>query len=587
MDLSSTMISRVLAHTPLAGRAQSPMVVLEIDLGRGLVTAQPANPLAAVRAMNAPTLRALREKLREAARDEHVAGLVLHAGTAPLTLAQAQELAESVARFGEHKPTLAFAPTLGEMAHDLASYLLACSCREVWVQPSGQVAIGGVHLGITLAKGMLAKVGVEPQMGQRHEYKTAADRLAADEVTPANREMTQELANSLVGDFVERVAERRGLDQQVVWDAVNDSPLTPEHAKDLGLVDSVGYRDEALAHVFDSWAPEGRELDADSLRYVHRWHPGNPAGQAVKEVVERRQPAIAVVSVRGGIVTGRGRPGGMGDPESGADVVCEQLRAAARDEKVKAVVLQVDSPGGSAVASDQIWRAVHQVRESGRPVIAQMGTYAASGGYFVAMAADEVVALPATLTGSIGVLAGKMVTTGLYDKLGLVHEAVTSGANADMLASDSHFSPEQWDRLNWWLDRIYADFTHKAAADRGMAHEELEPLARGRVWTGRDAQSRGLVDHLGGMEVAVERACDKAGLTRDKVQLKYLPALGMLERFRPAESSEQPTAAGAMTVGVADSWTPELMLTQLAQRLGLAAPRGALEMPRLAGWTHG
>ncbi|MEL4504931.1 signal peptide peptidase SppA [Luteococcus sp. H138] len=579
MDLKSVVMDRVLARTPLAGKVPSGKVVLEIDLGRGLLSNPPETPWAAMKAMNAPTLKVLVERLREARTDGDVVGLVLHAGSAPIGLAQAQELGEAILAFGEHKLTLAFAPALGELSDDLASYLLATSCRQIWLQPSGQVGMGGIHLGITLAKGMLAKVGVEPQFGQRHEYKTAADQFVADHVTDANREMMQVIANSLTHDFVERVAERRGVEVQTIWDAVNESPLTPERARELGLVDRIGYRDEALAHLLAEWGGDGKQLKPEQLRFVHRWTPGGPAGQAVNQLAERRQPTIAVVPVRGGIVMGRGRPPGMGDPETGADVVCEQLRAACRDDKVKAIVLRVDSPGGSAVASDTIWRAVHQAREAGRPVVAQMGTYAASGGYYVSMGANEIVALPATLTGSIGVLAGKLVTKGLYDKVGLVHEAITSGGNAGMLASDSYFTDEQWAKLNLWLDRIYDDFTRKAAADRGMEHAQLEPLARGRVWTGRDAHERGLVDHLGGLELAVERACELAQLDRAKVQVKAHAGIGVLDRVRPAQSTEQPTAA-ALPFGLATG--PEAMLTGLLGWLGLTTGAGVLEVPRIS-----
>ncbi|WP_420174447.1 signal peptide peptidase SppA [Luteococcus sp. OSA5] len=574
MDLSSPLIDRIISRTPLKGRAQTSKVILEVDLARGVLSAAPENPLAAVKAMNAPTMKVLRERLRKAADDGDVRGLVVHCGTAPITLTQAQELGLAIAEFAAKKPTLAFAHGFGELANDLPAYTLATACKQVWIQPSGQVGIGGIHLGITLAKGLLGKLGIDPQMSKRHEFKSAADRLAADHVTEANREMMQAIANSLAHDFVETVAERRGIDRQQVWDAVNDSPLTPQQALDLGLVDRIGYRDEALAHVFEEWAPKGTELGAEQLRFVHRWHAGGP-GQAVKEIVDRKQPVVAVVGLRGAIVTGRGRPAAMGEPQAGADVVCEHLRAAGRDEKVKAVVLRIDTPGGSAVASDTIWRAVHQLRASGRPVVAQMGDLAASGGYYSAMGADEIVALPATLTGSIGVLAGKLVTTGLYQKLGLVHEAVESGENAGFLANDQYFTEHQWAKLNEWLDRIYDEFTHKAAADRGMDHAQLEPLARGRVWTGRDAQARGLVDHLGGMDVAIERACQLAGLKRHRIQLRAQPALGMLDRIRPADSTEQPTAASMPAL------TPESMLQQAAGMLGLQLQAGALEIPRL------
>lgn len=561
------------------GGSTGSKVVLEIDLARGVLVAPPSNPLAALKAMNAPSMRALREKLRQAATDDHVLGLVVHLGESGLDLAQAQELALAIAGFGEHKHTLGFSESFGELNNALPTYLVGASCKELWLQPSGQLGIGGVHVGITLLKGMLDKVGVDPQFSQRHEYKSAGDQMAADHVTEPNREMMQALANSLAHRFVKIVAERRGVDEQQVWEGVNNSPLTPEQALDLGLVDQLGYRDQAMDHALKTW-----DAELEQLRFVHRWSARNPAEQAAHDLVARKQPTVAVVSLRGGIVSGRGRPaptGGQGD--TGADVVCEHLRAAERDDKVKAVVLHVDSPGGSAVASDSIWRAVHRLRETGKPVVAQMGTYAASGGYYVSMGATEVVALPATLTGSIGVVGGKFVTRRLYDKLGLVHEGIDSGRNAGMLAADEYFSQEQWDRFNAWLDRVYDDFTRKAAADRGMAHEELEPLARGRVWTGADAHGLRLVDHLGGMDLAIDRACELAGLKRNRSQVKPYPALGPLDQFRPAVSTES-AGQGAAAAALADlggSAGFDALVQAAGQRLGLRLD-GALSQPLLA-----
>jgi protease-4 len=203
-----------------------------------------------------------------------------------------------------------------------------------------------------------------------------------------------------------------------------------------------------------------------------------------------------------------------------------------------------------------------------------MGDVAASGGYFVAMAATEIVANPSTLTGSIGVLAGKIVNQGLYDKLGLVREDVQTGRLADMFTGNRQFSEEQWAILNAWLDEVYADFTGKAAADRGMALDVLEPLARGRVWTGSDAKERGLVDHLGGREVAVERAAALAGVGRDAVAVRPVPLLGLLERLRPAQSSEQlgGLSTGAPSRGVAG------LLADISSALGVEQA-GVLTMP--------
>lgn len=539
-------------------------VILEIDLDRGLLSQPPGNPLDALRAMHAPSMRALRDGLRDAATDDRVRGLIVHIGTCPLSAAQTDELGDLIELFGMHKPTVAFSESFGELSNALLAYRLATRAQQVWVQPSGLVGLYGAHLDIVLLRGGLEKLGVEPQVSQRHEYKSAAEQLNGREVSQPNREMMQRIADSLVTTSVATIARRRGLSEDDVWDAVDAAPLTATQAKERRLVDEVGYRDEVYAHARSSWGlPTPKPTDkARGLAYVHRY--GTTGALAlVEQLRDRTKPAIAVVSVTGGIVSGR-----AGNSQAASDVVGEHLRAAARDEKVKAVILRVDSPGGSYVASDAIWRQVHQLRDQGLPVIASMGDVAASGGYYVAMGADEIVATSATLTGSIGVYAGKAVTAGLFDKLGLVREGVDTGGRASMMRGNAGFTTEQWDVLNRWLDEVYADFTRKAAADRHMDVGELEPLARGRVWTGADAHQRHLVDHLGGMDVAIERACERAGVARASVAVRAVPAVPALERFKPADSSESLSGAAAAWTGGAGAPTASGTLGGWAEQLG-------------------
>ncbi len=434
------------------------------------------------------------------------------------------------------------------------------------MQPSGDVAIGGTEVTILLAKGMLEKVGIEPQFGKRWEYKTAADQFAADDVSDANREMMTRLGQSLVDDAVATIARRRGIDVARVWDGVNESPLTPERALELGLVDSIGYRDEVYAKVLDEW-----NGDAEDLRFVHRYAPR----PSLRKMFHRTSGGkVAVVSVRGGIVTGRGVTGPASGESAGSDVVDEQLRAVLRDEDVRAVLLEIDSPGGSAVASDSMRRSVLRVRASGRPVVARMGSVAASGGYYAAMGADEIVAQAATLTGSIGVLAGKFVTQGLFEKVGLKRESIRIGARAGMLSSATEFSEEDWAKLNESLDRIYTTFTTLAAEDRGMEVDELEALAKGRVWTGSDALAVGLVDHVGGWRRAFERACVLAGMDPSSATVLKVSQLGVLERLMPVTSSESRSQSGlALPMDSADA-----LLAKAAAWLGLPVS-GALSMP--------
>jgi protease-4 len=377
--------------------------------------------------------------------------------------------------------------------------------------------------------------------------------------------MSGRLADSLVEETIALISERRGLTADAVREVLDRGPVPAEEARTLGLVDHLGYRDDVYEDVRSTWGTD------TTLQYASRYI-GSVAARAMSRLATK--PTVAVVSVRGGIVSGRPVRSPLGGAQAGSEVVLEHLRHARMDDNVKAVVLAVDSPGGSYIASDTIRAGVLELKKAGKPVVATMGDVAASGGYFVAMGATEIVANPSTLTGSIGVFAGKVVNQGLYDKLGLVREDVQSGRLADMFAGNRGFSEDQWTILNAWLDQVYEDFTTKAAADRGMTIDELEPLARGRVWTGSDAKSRRLVDHLGGREVAIERACALAGLDRDKISVRPVPLLGLLERLQPAQSSEKPGGLGAPVGG----FGPATLLTALATELGLPQA-GVLTMP--------
>ncbi|MEO7588448.1 MAG: signal peptide peptidase SppA [Arachnia sp.] len=540
-------------------------VVLELDLARGLVEVRPRNPLATLQILNATGMATLRDHLSKAARDDRVAGLIVHAVECGQPMPVMEEVGGLIEEFGHHKPTVAWAESYGELGNSLSAFMLATAAHRVWVQPSGDVGIGGAEVTIVLAKGMLEKAGITPQFGKRWEYKTAADQFAADDVTDANREMMTRLGQSLVEDAVATIARRRGVDVDRVWEGVNNSPLTPEKALELGLVDRIGYRDEVYAEALDEWHGE-----PDDLRFVHRWSPRPD----IAKVLRRNSGGkVAVVSVRGSIVTGRGAPNPLGGESVGSDVVDEQLRAVLRDDDIRAVVLDINSPGGSAVASDFMRRSVLRVRESGRPVVARMGSVAASGGYYAAMGADEIVAQASTLTGSIGVLAGKFVTAGLYEKLGLKREAIRIGARAGMLSSTTAFSEEDWAKLDESLDRIYDTFTSLAAHDRGMEVDELRALAKGRVWTGSDAAANGLVDHIGGWRLAWERACILAGLDPAVATLTRLSHLGPLERLLPVTSSEsRSTTSLTPAVGADD------LLMRAATWLGLPV-QGALSLP--------
>ena len=286
------------------------------------------------------------------------------------------------------------------------------------------------------------------------------------------------MAASIYSDAVGIIAAGRSLSADRVRELVDSGPRTAAEALEARLVDRLGYRDEVLAALRERTDPAAELLFAD------RWRP-----RPQLRLPGRHRQHLALVEVRGGIGPGRSRNGPMGT-QAGSDTVATELRAALADDHVRGVVLRVDSPGGSAVASDVIWREVCRVREAGKPVVVSMGDVAASGGYYVACPADRIVALPSTLTGSIGVLGGKFVTSELWEKVGLDHRGRRARRAARMWSARRGFTDDERERLNAEIDAIYADFVAKVAAGRGRTVADVEPLARGRVWTGATRRAR-------------------------------------------------------------------------------------------------
>jgi protease-4 len=542
-------------------------LVLELDLTEPLLEAPPPDPLGRALARRRGLLGDVLDGLRKAADDPHVAALVAKVGGARMPLARAQELRDAVAEFRRSgKRAVAWAETFGETGHGTVGYYLATAFDEIWLLPSGDVAITGVAVEATFLRDALAKAGVTPQLGQRHEYKSAANIFTEQGFTPPHREMIERLVASATAQVVDGVAAGRGRRPEDVRAVIDHAPLTAAEALEAKLVDRLGYRDEVYAAV-------RRHAGADAqLRFVTRYAKATPAERA-RRVVQRPRPSVALVYGVGAVRLGRTGRGAFG-LAMGSNTVAAAFRAAVKDEHVKAIVFRVDSPGGSYVASDVIWRETVLARRAGKPVVVSMGDVAASGGYFVSMAADTIVAHPGTLTGSIGVVGGKQVITGLMDRLGVGYDAVAEGEHARIFSARQPFTERDWERVNHWLDRVYDDFTGKVAQCRGLSREHVHDVARGRVWTGADAKDRRLVDELGGLELALEVARRKAGLP-DDAPVQVFPKVSPVARLRPPESSEDPAAAAA--VSWAEGWGG---LAAAARVLGLP-PSGPLTMPGL------
>jgi protease-4 len=553
-----------------ARRRRTAPLVLELDLTEPLVEGVPADPVSAMLARRKTPVRVVIDGLHRGARDPRVKGLVVKVGGArsPLALARAQELREAVADFrAQGKPAISWAETFGEFGPGSVPYYLATGFDEIWLQPSGDVGLTGVATEVPFVRGVLDKMGITPQLAQRHEYKNAANLFTERGFTAAHREATERLVESTMDQLVGGIADARQLDADEVRALFDRAPMTAAEALTAGLVDRLGYRDEVYDEIRS-------RLDQEPvLQYVGRYRRSKVA-ELKRRVGQPKADVVALVHVTGPIHLGSSGRRPLVGAGAGSDTVTSALRAAAKDDAVKAIVLRVSSPGGSYVASDAIWRSVGRARDAGTPVVVSMGDVAASGGYFVAMGADAIIAEPGTITGSIGVLAGKQVVEGLTDRIGLDHEAVTGAEHALMFSALHEFSESEWDRLNTWLDVVYDDFTAKVAAGRGLPIERVREVAKGRVWTGADAKDHKLIDELGGLSAAIEVAKQQAGIPATaEPQVRAYPKVPVVARLRPPQSSEDPAAAAA-TVRL-EAWGG---FADIATRLGFPA-YGPLTVP--------
>ena len=518
--------------------------ILEMDLTSVPPETAGFDPLRIVTGAGRPmVLREAVAAIHRAAEDDRVAGLIARVQLSAAPPAAVQELREAIAAFTAAKPSLAWAETFP----GTLSYYLASAFGEVWMQPSGTVGLIGFATNALFLRDALDKAGVEAQFVARGEYKSAANLFTEDRYTDAHREADSRLIESLHGQVWHGIAESRGLDTAVLDDVADRAPLLRDDAMAAKLLDRIGFRDEAYLRIAELTGADGLEDpdgdDAPPRLFLSRYAQTRTGGPKIPG--RSSKPTIAVVTVAGPIVSGRGGPQALplSRGSAGGDTIAAALREAAADDDVKAVVLRVDSPGGAVTGSETIWREVTRVRQGGKPVVASMGGVAASGGYYVAMAAATIVANPGTITGSIGVVTGKLIARELQQRLGVGSDSVRTNTNADAWSVNSPFTADQRAMVEAEADLFYDDFIQRVADARGMSVEEVDAVARGRVWTGADAHARGLVDELGGMRTAVRRAKVLAGLDADdEVTLASYPGASVRDYLRPKVSS-QPAAS--------------------------------------------
>jgi protease IV len=453
------------------------------------------------------SVRTLVESLQRAKEDPRITSVLLRPGSLELPYwAKVQELRDAVIDFRESgKPVIAYLEFGGDR-----EYYLATAADRVYLMPSSPLDLTGVASYEIFLRGALDKLGVQPDFLRIGEYKTAPSQLTEKEMTPAHREMTESITRDTYNRLVKGIAEARKLSEDDVRTLMDRGPLLPAEAVAGKLVDGVAYEDE-----LDDKVPELREDDeaVDQIE-VENYRASRGFGGSTFSL---GRPRVAVLYAVGTIVSGRGGFDATDGALVGSDALVEEIRRIKDDSSIRAVVLRIDSPGGSSVASDVIWRELTLLRRDNpsRPLVVSMGDLAASGGYYIATPADEIVAQPSTLTGSIGIYVGKFALGEGLEKIGVTTQVVTAGRNADIYSPFTPFTGEQRERVQAFINDFYQGFVAKVAASRKKTPAEIDRLAQGRVWTGAQAHERGLVDHLGGLDVALAAAKKRAGIDDD------------------------------------------------------------------------
>lgn len=433
--------------------------------------------------------------LDAASRDPRVKGVYLRLGTGDLSVAQAQELRDALRRFkAADKFVISHAQSF--YSGGLGDYELAAISDQIWMQPVGAFFAAGASGGTLFLKGLFDKIQAVPQFVQRYEYKNAADTFMQTDYTPAHREATTRVLQSWYDSALVTIAADRQMTREALVATLEESPSSAEFVRERGLITAIGYDDEA-ENAARGRAGAGARI-TEFTQYLNK-APTRPRNNG---------PVFALVHAAGEIVEGEDKETLTGGVTGVAgDTFAQAVRAATRDRDVRAIVVRVDSPGGSAIASDQILDALKKARAAGKPVVVSMGSVAASGGYYISLAADKIIAEPGTLTGSIGVVWGKFAIGKTLESLaGVRGGEIGIGKNALFLSGMQPWTEDQMAEVNAQADLVYEDFTRKVAEGRKLPLERVQEIARGRVWTGADARERGLVDELGGFWTAVDSA---------------------------------------------------------------------------------
>ena len=484
---------------------------LVLQVGGDLSEVAPEDVVGYLRGARVPTVRSVIDNLRKAKVDSRVRGVILKptSFSSPFW-AKVQEIRDAVIDFRKSgKPVYAYLEYGGDR-----EYYLATAADKIFLMPSAPLDLTGVATYEVFLRGTLDKIGAYPDLHHVGEYKTAVNTFTQKSYTPTHKEMDESLTHDLYDQIVRGIADGRKKPEAEIRARFDDGPFLPEDALNAGLIDDVAYEDQVDEKLR---AGERRErLDADDYARV-----------SLKSLGLNRGPRIAVVYANGAITSGRSGYDPINGAVVGSDTLIEHIRQARKDSQVRAIVLRVDSPGGSAAASDAVWRELMITKQerADRPLVVSMSDLAASGGYYIAMPAQVIVAEPSTLTGSIGIFGGKVVTGGVYGKLGANIQSTSVGRHAEINSPARPYNAEELKKLQEQLQAFYDQFVEKVAEARHTTPEKIDAIAQGRVWTGQQAKQNKLVDELGGLDHAIAIAKQRAKIAADAdVEIQIFPA---------------------------------------------------------------
>jgi len=478
--------------------------VLALNVSGPLPDYVPDDPIRRIFSGQPQSLTSLITQFRKAKADKRITAILLDVDASDIGWAKAEEIRGAIEDFrASGKPVYAYM----EMGMN-KDYYVATACNKIFVAPPGELFVTGLAADVMFFRGTLDKLGIYPDIYQIGKYKTAGNTFTEKQMTPEHRQFINELLQDLFDRYVDGVAKGRSKSSDDVKKLIDNAPYTAAQAKDAGLIDGAAYREEVEKELKKNLGYKDSEelhvAKASDYRQISQESLGLNKGEK-----------IAVVYAAGDITSGKSQFGGSGEETIGSDSLTKVIDEVRDDKSIKAVVLRIDSPGGSGLASDIIWRAIESLKQK-KPVVVSMSDVAASGGYYIAAGANKIVAEPSTITGSIGVVGGKPVIKGFYDWIGVTNEYVLRGNNAGMFRESEKFSDSESKKFQEFLAKTYDDFTTIVAKGRNKEQKYIDSIGQGRVWTGREGKEKGLVDEYGGLDRAIEVAKQLAHIPADR-----------------------------------------------------------------------